>query len=119
VPHAVDVAPGHVAHDDHRLRRLLLAAVRALARDGGVRVVADLARAALARHRLSKPQRWVGSKLARLRSDAGDELGDLLDEAGAMVAVEFGPGREGARVGAIDEQLAVEVIDLVLVGPGL
>src|ERR1051325_9979697 len=56
---------------------------------------------------------------SQLRADARDELGDLLDEAGAMVAVELGPGREGARVGANDEQLAVEVIDLVLVGAGL
>ena len=44
---------------------------------------------------------------------------DLLDERRLVVALELGPGRERARVGAVDEDLAVEVIDLVLVGAGL
>src|SRR5262249_38693153 len=135
VPHPADVAPGHVAHGDHRLLRLLPVAAGALARRGGIGLVAGVrgfAWAALARHRLSKPQRrgWeqdaargnavaTPGRAARLRTDPGDELGDLLDEPRAVVAVELGPGRERARIGAVDEQLAVEVIDLVLVGPGL
>ena len=42
-----------------------------------------------------------------LRADARDELRDLLDEAGPMVALELGPRRERARVGTVDEDRAV------------
>src|SRR5687768_6977523 len=57
----------------------------------------------------SKPHRSIRSKAQRgerrvlarssaLRADPGDQLGDLRDEPGAVVALELGPGRERARI---------------------
>src|SRR4051812_43944872 len=59
----------------------------------------------------------IGASL--LRADARDQLLDLLDELRPMMALELGPCRERARIGAVDEDLAEQVVDLVLVGAGL
>ena len=46
------------------------------------------------------------------------EGADPLDELLAVVALEVLPGHQRARVGAIDDQSAVEVVDLMLEGAG-
>src|SRR5690349_16736170 len=52
-------------------------------------------------------------------TDPGHQRLDLLHERVAVEALELGPGGERARVlDPVDEQLAVEVVDLVLERPG-
>lgn len=56
---------------------------------------------------------------AGLLAEAGDEGPGALDEGRLVVALELGPGGEGLRVDhAVDEEQAVEVVDLVLEGSG-
>src|SRR5688572_9068892 len=57
--------------------------------------------------------------MARLRSEALDQLADAVDEGVPLMALPLLPGAERGGVGdPVDEQLAVEVIDLVLEGAG-
>src|SRR6478672_9229364 len=50
-----------------------------------------------------------------LRTDARHELRDLLDELRLVMPIELDPGRERARVCTVDKDLAVQMIDLVLI----
>src|SRR5688572_4259927 len=52
-------------------------------------------------------------------TDAGDQGLCFFHKRRAVMAFELGPGRKGARVRPVDEELAVEVVDLVLKGPRL
>src|SRR5262245_33643634 len=60
-----------------------------------------------------------GARKPQLGADPGGQGLYAFHERGTVMALELGPGGERRRVGAVDEQLAVEVVDLVLVGAGL
>src|SRR5687767_2944378 len=61
-----------------------------------------------------RPRWWLCELHAVLLHD----LGDLLDERGLVMPLPVLPVGERRGVGAVDEDLAVEVIALVLVRPG-